>query len=60
MSDRAAFEEWAASPPFEKDVRRYPDNPTVSPWPGQYRDVNVEFAWIAWQVATKAAKEANR
>lgn len=46
---RAAFEAWITAPPFEREVSRWPDDPSKYGWPGNYRDYEVELAWTAWQ-----------
>ena len=54
MSDlRQRFEKWITSAPFEKSVERFPDDQTRVSWPGNYRDINVELAWQAWQEAAR-------
>jgi hypothetical protein len=45
---RAAFEAFICGPPFELDVRRFPDDDT-SAWPGSYKKSYVELAWQAFQ-----------
>lgn len=47
-AERARFEAFIAGPPFERDVRRFPDDPERYAWPGSYRDINVDLAWQAW------------
>lgn len=32
--DRQAFERFISSPPFEKDIERFPNDGTKYPWPG--------------------------
>ena len=50
-NQRERFERWIAGPPYEKDVSRLrADDPQ---WPDQYRDINVQLAWEAWQEARK-------
>jgi hypothetical protein len=56
MSDhpqRKQFESWITSPPFEKDISRFLNDPIKYAWPGNYRDLEVELAWEAWQEASK-------
>jgi len=50
IDERARFEKWISSSPFEKEINRHPNNDYVS-WPGQYKDINVELAWEAYQFA---------
>jgi hypothetical protein len=50
MSARTEFEDWITQPPLEKDIERWP-NDRSSSWPGQYKDIAVELAWLAWQEA---------
>lgn len=45
---RDAFEEWLKSPPFERSVARFPEG---SAWPGNYVEIDIDFAWCAWQDA---------
>lgn len=53
--EREAFEAFMSSPPYERDVARFPDNAT-SAWPGNYKAIDIDLAWCAWQVrASKAA-----
>ena len=51
---REEFEAWISSPPYEKQTKRYSDDPVKYAWPGNYLDVNVELAWQAWQQAAKS------
>lgn len=46
--ERSRFEAWVSSPPFERSVERNPNDERVTAWPGQYRDIAVELAWLAW------------
>ena len=55
MTERETFEAWISSPPFEREVGRWPSNGVA--WPGQYREDEVELAWCAWQAAIKALYE---
>lgn len=45
---REAFEKWISSPPYEKDIDRFPDDPVKHAWPGNYKNIDVELAWNAW------------
>jgi hypothetical protein len=49
QTEREAFEAWAKSAPYEYDTSRFPMDRDKFSWPGQYRDVSVEFAWEAWK-----------
>jgi len=49
---RKLFETWISSPPYERDVARWPKNHHHA-WPGQYKDLAVELAWEAWQEAAQ-------
>ena len=51
---RAAFEAWISAPPFEREVERFGDN---SAWPGNYRDLDVDLAWLAWSAAMSLTRE---
>lgn len=57
MSDREAFERFISSPPFEKSIDRYPNNPELYAWSGNYKDINVSLAWECWQEAEKRVAE---
>jgi hypothetical protein len=50
---RQRFEKWITSPPFEKRIARFADDPEQAAWPGSYRQIEVELAWQAWQEAAK-------
>lgn len=50
--NRQAFERFISSPPFEKDIERFPTDGAKYPWPGAYRDITVELAWECWKEAT--------
>lgn len=54
---RAWFETWIASPPFERDVDRWPQGDGRTAWPGQYKDLTVEVAWEAWKASQKWSLE---
>ena len=54
MTERADFEEWITSPPFEREVGRWEESADVA-WPGQYREYEVELAWCAWQERARLA-----
>ena len=42
---RAEFERRISAPPFERDVRRWPNDERLYGWPGAYSDYNVQLAW---------------
>lgn len=50
--NRQAFERFISSPPFEKDIERFPTDGAKYPWPGAYCDITVELAWECWKEAT--------
>lgn len=54
-TERMAFEAEASAPPYEKNLARWPDDQKNFAWPGQYKDIAVEFAWEMWQAARAAA-----
>ena len=54
---RQQFEKWITSAPFEKSIARFPDDETRFAWPGNYRELDVELAWQAWQEAAKVDAE---
>lgn len=47
---RAQFEKWISSLPYEMSTKIMPE---ISTWPGQYRDINVQCAWQAWQASER-------
>ncbi len=49
MSERERFEAIVSSSPYEKSIRRWPDDATTHAWPGSYRDLDVDFAWLVLQ-----------
>lgn len=51
MSMRDEFEKWISGGPYEKPVDRFPDLDDKEAWPGQYRALDVQLAWEAWQAA---------
>ncbi len=46
---RKQFEEWISSPPYEREIARWPNDSRKHAWPGQYEDIAVQLAWEAWQ-----------
>ena len=46
---RAKFEHIASKSPYSRDIRRMPKN---SNWPGQYKDIDVQFAWDMFLAAS--------
>ena len=48
---RHNFERWISGPPFEYSIERFPENPSIFGWPGNYKNVAVDLAWAAWQDA---------
>jgi hypothetical protein len=55
--ERAEFEAFVGSPPYEYDTDRYPDNEKYA-WSGQYRVIGVELAWESWKEAKRREREA--
>lgn len=45
---RKLFEKWITSPPFEREVMRYPNEPDKYSWPGKYKRITVALAWEAF------------
>jgi len=45
---RHNFERWISGPPFEYSIERFPENPSIFGWPGNYKNVAVDLAWAAW------------
>lgn len=43
--ERARFEAWAESMPYERSTDRLGSDDS---WPGHYRDYLVQLAWVAW------------
>jgi hypothetical protein len=55
---RAAFEKWISSSPYEREVLRYGEDESQYAWPGQYRNIAVQLAWEAWcEAAGKAERQ---
>lgn len=52
---REAFEAWVSDPPFEYSIERMTE---LSSWPGNYRGIEVQLAWEAWQAAVADEREA--
>lgn len=50
--NRQAFERFISSPPFEKDIKRFPTGDAKYSYPGAYCDITVELAWECWREAT--------
>jgi hypothetical protein len=64
--ERKAFEEWALAPPYERHsslMRRYESDETKCAWPGQYRNIETQFAFeafcegAAWQARAAVARD---
>ena len=51
---RQKFESWISSPPYERELSRWPQDETKFGWPGQYGDIAVQLAWEAWCEGRKA------
>lgn len=47
MSTRQDFEAWIKAPPYERHPLRFPE--TSATWPGNYRELNIDLAWCAYQ-----------
>lgn len=47
------FEAWVSASPYERSVAKYSTDPDKTAWPGQYRDLDVQLAWEAWQEAKR-------
>lgn len=56
---RPAFEEWITSPPYEREIKRWPKDETKYSWPGQYCDITTQLAWEAWQESAFVHKLPN-
>ena len=54
---RERFEKWISEGPFERSVERYSLDPMVAAWPGGYKDIDVDLAWLAWQEAERQLSE---
>lgn len=59
-AQRARFEKWISSPPYEHSVSLIPNNPEEFAWPGQYVDIRVQLAWEAWSESIKQASGQTR
>lgn len=55
--ERAEFEAWIASPPYENPLDI---NPEASAFPGQYTSYEVQLAWEAWQAGRAALQSQDR
>lgn len=51
---RKRFERWISSPPYEQPTKRFPKDPQAAGWPGQYREIDVQLAWEAFQEGAKS------
>jgi len=60
MTDREAFEAAISCPPYERNIRRYPEEPERYAWPGNYRDISVDLAWCMWQEALASSRIAGQ
>ena len=54
---RKAFEAWISAPPLKKGIERWPDDPEEYAWPGNYVELDVQLAWLAWKAATRHSKK---
>ena len=59
MTSREQFEEFITAPPFERDVDRWPDDETAHAWPGDYKDYEVQLAWVAWEAGREVGPRAH-
>lgn len=56
-SIRASFEAWITSLPYEREIKRWPNDGVKHAWPGQYCDITTQLAWEAWQESADRALE---
>ena len=54
---RREFEEWIKAEPYNRDVRRHPDDPRRTQWAGHYRDYTTQLTWEAWRTARGLGQE---
>lgn len=54
IEQRRAFEAWISQSPYERSVERWPNDERRHAWPGQYKDMEVQLAWEAWQESRKS------
>lgn len=47
MTTRQYFEAWIKAPPYERRPLRFPE--TSATWPGNYRELDIDLAWCAYQ-----------
>ena len=59
-NQRQAFEKWIGGLPYERDLGRWPMDESQYAWPGQYKDIEVQIAWEAWQEAQQLSSVTNR
>jgi len=57
---RKEFEAWVTSPPYERDISRWPMDESKYAWPGQYGDIGVQLAFEAWCESAAANSGVNR
>lgn len=54
--EREQFEAWIKGPPYERHPMRFPE--TSATWPGNYRELDIDLAWCAWQERALKAEAA--
>jgi hypothetical protein len=54
---RDRFEQWISSPPYERSIARYPDDPSRYAWPGNYKEIEIDLAWNSWVASWKVANK---
>jgi hypothetical protein len=50
--ERDVFEKWIVAPPLDQKIERFPE---TGSWPGDYVDLAVQLAWLAWKAALRHA-----
>lgn len=57
---RAEFEAFLSSPPYERDVSRFPPRQRPFLWTGQYVDIAVQLAWEVLQEEERRRKQDDK
>lgn len=55
---RKKFEGFISSSPYERAIRRWPNDSANYAWPGEYCDVYTQLAWESWCAAFEAMVHA--
>jgi hypothetical protein len=55
-AEHKAFEDIISSSPYERDIKRFPDDHLATAWPGNYRDITTDLAWQIWRTRAEQAQ----